>query len=100
MNYQEKREQILKQMAQVDSMVKGSIVAEYRETTKKSGEKTQLGPYYKYQRWENGRNLTRRVPAEKAEQVKEAVDGYHRFLELAEEFIKITIEMTQESGIV
>ncbi len=52
MNYQEKREQILKQMAQIDSMARGSMKAEYRETKRKDGEKVQLGPYYKYQRWE------------------------------------------------
>ncbi|MCK5132946.1 MAG: hypothetical protein KAR40_12435 [Candidatus Sabulitectum sp.] len=98
MNYQEKRKQILKQMAQIDSMAKGSMNAEYRETIKKNGEKVQLGPYYKYQRWENGRNVTRRVPAEEAEQLKKAVDGYHRFLELADEFVAITVEMTKESG--
>jgi len=98
MNYREEREQILKQMAQIDSMARGSIKAEYRETKRKDGEKVQLGPYYKYQRWENGRNVTRRVPTEEAEQLKNAVDGYHRFLELADEFVAITVEMTKESG--
>ena len=98
MDYLEKRELILEQMAQIDSMAKGSMNAEYRETTKKNGEKVQLGPYYKHQRWENGRNVTRRVPAEEAEQLKKAVDGYHRFLELADEFVTITVEMTQEAG--
>jgi hypothetical protein len=98
MNYQENREQILKQMAQIDSMAMGSMAAEYRETKRKDGEKVQLGPYYKHQRWENGRNVTRRVPAEEAEQLKKAVDGYHRFLELADEFVAVTVEMTQESG--
>ena len=98
MNYQEKREQILKQMAQIDSMARGSMTAEYREKTKKNGEKVQLGPYYKYQRWENGRNVTRRVPSDEAEQLEKAVEGYHYFLELAEEFVTMTVEMTQESG--
>ena len=90
--------QILKQMAQIDSMAKGSMNTEYRESKRRDGEKVQLGPYYKHQRWENGRNVTRRVPAEEAEQVKKAVDGYHRFLELADEFVAVTVEMTQESG--
>ncbi|MCK5130707.1 MAG: hypothetical protein KAR40_00965 [Candidatus Sabulitectum sp.] len=98
MNNQERREEILKQMAQIDSMAKGSLNTEYRETKKKGGEKVQLGPYYKYQRWENGRNVTRRVSAEEAEQLKKAVDGYHRFLELADEFVAISVEMTEEAG--
>lgn len=98
MNYQEKREQILKQMAQIDSMAKGSMNAEFRETTKKNGEKVQLGPYYKHQRWENGRNVTRRVPASEAEQLQKAVDGYHRFRQLADEYAEVTVAMTQESG--
>ena len=98
MDNQEKREQILKQMAEINAMAKGSIKAEYRETKKKSGEKVQLGPYYKYQRWENGRNVTRRVAESEAEALKYAVDGYHLFLKLADEFVSITVEMTQKTG--
>jgi hypothetical protein len=96
----EKKEQILKQAAQINAIAKGSITAEYRKTKKKNGERVQLGPYYKYPRWENARNVTRRVPAGEAEQLKQAVDGYHRFLKLADEFVAITVEMTKESYMV
>jgi hypothetical protein len=97
MNYQEKRKQILNQMAQIKCMAKGVLTAEYRETKKKDGEKVQLGPYYKHQSWENGQNVTRRVPVADAEQLKEAVDGYHCFRKLADEFVEVTVEMTQQS---
>jgi hypothetical protein len=40
------------------------------------------------------------VPAGEAEQLKQAVDGYHRFLKLADEFVAITVEITKESYMV
>lgn len=97
MEHQERRMQILEQMAQIECMEKGRLSEEYRETHKQ-GKTVRLGPYYKYQRWENGRNASRRVPAAEVEPLREAVDGYHRFRELATEFVELTVEMTRESA--
>ncbi len=97
MEHQDRRRQILDQMAQIECMEKGRLSEEYREKHK-DGERVRLGPYYKHQCWENGRNASRRVPAAEVEELRDAVDGYHRFRELADEYVEVTVEMTRESG--
>ena len=57
----------------------------------------RLGPYYKHQRWEDGRNVSRRVPTTEAEPLRKAVEGYHEFETLADEYAQITIEMTRRT---
>ena len=91
-----RRTEILKEMAGIRRMEKGSLRPEYREV-ERDGERITLGPYYKHQRWENGKNVSRRVSADEADSLAEAVDGYHRYQELAEEFAELTITMTHEA---
>jgi hypothetical protein len=97
MDYEARRKQILKQMARINRMEKGRLNEEYRERTR-DGETVRLGPYYKYQRWEAGRNVSRRVPATEVEQLRKAVEGYHEYDELAKEYAELTIAMTRQSA--
>ena len=97
MDYDARRKQILKQMARINCMEKGRINEEYRERPR-DGEVVRLGPYYKHQRWEEGRNVSRRVPVAEAESLRKAVDGYHEFEELAKEYAQVTIAMTRQSA--
>ena len=97
MNHEARRKQILKQMAQIDCMEKGRLTEEYRETYRE-GEKVRLGPYFKHQRWEDGRNISRRVPVGEAQHLRQAVEGYHQFEALADEYVQITIERTRQAG--
>ena len=94
---QRRREQILREMAGIERMEKGRLTAEYRERVQ-DGKTIRQGPYFKHQRWEQGRNQSRRVPPEQAEELREAVEGYHRFKELSEEYAELTIEMTRSAG--
>lgn len=97
MDYERRRRQILKQMARIDCMEKGRLNEEYRERSRE-GQTVRLGPYYKYQRWEDGRNVSRRVPATEVDELRKAVDGYHEFEELAKEYAQVTIAMTRQSA--
>lgn len=97
MDIQNRRQQILVEMAQIDTMEKGRLTEEYRDSYK-DGKPIKLGPYYKYQRWENGKNVSRRVPVHEAEELRLAVDGYHRFKALADEFAELTVEMTRSAS--
>ena len=97
MDHQKRRRQILKEMAQIDCMEKGKLSEEYRERSK-DGQKILLGPYYKHQRWEDGRNVSRRVAIGEVEQLRKSVDGYHKFEELSKEYAQITIEMTRQAS--
>jgi hypothetical protein len=92
-----RRRQILKEMAQIDCMEKGRLTAEYRQSVRE-GKAVELGPYYKHQRWENGRNLSRRVPAGEAQRLRKAVESYHRFQTLASEYAELTIDMTRQAA--
>lgn len=96
MKHEKRRRQILKEMANITCMEKGSLTEEYRDSHK-DGKKVRLGPYYKHQRWEDGRNVSRRVPAAEAKKTRKAVDGYHQFEKLAKEYADITIEMTRQT---
>ena len=97
MDYQKRRRQILKDMAQIDCMEKGQLSEEYRERHK-DGQMVRLGPYYKYQRWEDGHNVSRRVAMGEVEQLRKAVNGYHEFEALSKEYAQITIEMTRQAS--
>ena len=43
---------------------------------------------WKLQRWNNGRNQTRYVPAEQVEKVREGTLGHQQFMALAEEYVE------------
>lgn len=97
MKHQKRRQQILQEMATIERMEKGQLTEEYRDSFKQ-GRTERLGPYYKYQRWEQGRNLSRRVPETEASSLRSAIKGYHRYEALAKEYADLTIEMTRQAA--
>ncbi len=52
-------------------------------------------PQYNHQTWHNGRNEVRYVPADEVEGLKEAIEGYRRFIELAEQYADEVIRLTR-----
>ncbi len=97
MKHQKRRQQILQEMAAIERMEKGQLTEEYRDSFKQ-GRTQRLGPYYKYQRWEQGRNLSRRVPQTEAPSLRMAIEGYHRYEALAKEYAELTIQMTRQAA--
>ncbi len=87
------REQILQQMEQIKRMERGSLQAEKRPSVRHPDE--GRGPYYKHQVWENGQNLTRRVPPEQADTLAQAIDGRKEFERLASAFVDATVLLTR-----
>ena len=58
------RNELLAQLAAITSMERGALSEEYREVPAADGRGTlRLGPYFKHQCWEEGRNRSARVPA-------------------------------------
>ena len=88
-----KRQQILQQMEQIQAMELGSLQEELRPS--KDDPSQTLGPYFKHQVWEDGKNLTRRVPAEKAAALAQAIQGRKDFEHLAGQFVQTTVAMTR-----
>ena len=76
-------------------MERGKLTEEYRTRPAASGvDAVRLGPYYKLQAWENGRNVSRRVPVAEVPVLREDLANFERFNELtgtlAEEIISRT----------
>jgi hypothetical protein len=89
------RSAILQQMAELNSMERGTLSEEFREHPDASGAKVRLGPYFKHQVWEEGSNKSRRVPAHEVAQLREDLDNHKHFTELANAFVDLTIEQTR-----
>jgi hypothetical protein len=88
-----KRQQILQQMEQIQHMERGSLQAETRPSKRDPAQ--ERGPYHKHQVWQDGQNLTRRVPQEQADALAQAIAGRKQFENLAEQFIDTTVAMTR-----
>jgi hypothetical protein len=88
-----KRQQILQQMEQIDCMEQGSLQSETRPSARDSHQ--PQGPYFKHQIWEQGRNVTRRIPAQKAPALAKAIEGRKEFEKLAGQFVEATVAMTR-----
>lgn len=82
-------------MGEIETMSRGRLTEEYRERHE-NGKTVRLGPYYKHQVWENGRNKSRRVKADEAQQLREGIEGLDKFKELSNEYIEATIELPQQ----
>lgn len=91
--YLHKRQQILQQMEQIQRMERGSLQAETRPSLRHPDQ--DRGPYYKHQIWEEGQNLTRRIPPAKADALAQAIAGRKDFEKLAEQFIDATVRLTR-----
>ncbi len=78
--------QLFEKMAQIQRMERGKL------TVMREGPE---GPYYKLQVWENGQNLSRYVSRDQATSVQAAIDGYHEFEALTEQYAQTVIDRTR-----
>ena len=85
------REQILRQLAELDTMEYGSLRTELRPA--QGGGTT--GPYYQHQVWEHGKNLSQRIPVTEAPGLTTALANHQRCEALAQEYIALTVQLTR-----
>ncbi|MEK7876883.1 MAG: DUF6788 family protein [Pseudomonadota bacterium] len=95
--FQLRREQILQEMGGIDRICRGHLSEQYFKS-KQGGKTVRRGPYYVLQRWFQGKNLCERVNADQLEPVRQGVDGYKRFRQLADEFVDVCERITLETG--
>jgi hypothetical protein len=57
------------------------------------------GRYYNLQSWEGGRNVVRYVPASEARAVAQAVEGYKKFMGLAERYADLVVQDTRTAAL-
>jgi hypothetical protein len=86
MNSKSTPESILQQIAQIQRMDYGTV------SVLRQGPR---GPYYNHQCYEEGKNVSRYVPAEQVPQLKEAIEGYRRFQDLVKQYVQIQVEKTR-----
>lgn len=83
--------EIIAQIAQIQFMERGKLSS---YTFKERAQPSQ--PYYKLQRWEEGKNLTRYVRAEQVPLLEQALAGHAQFRELVEQYARLVIQDTRE----
>jgi hypothetical protein len=89
------RQTLLDQIAAITTMQPGALAEEYREHPDPSGQGVvRRGPYFKYQIWRDGHNLSRRVPADEAATLKLDIDNAKRFHQLTAQLAQLNIEHT------
>jgi hypothetical protein len=89
------RASLLDQIAAITTMQPGTLAEEWRgRSGTAGGGASRLGPYYKHQVWKDGRNVSRRVPAEEAALLREDIDNARRFEHLTGELARLNIEHT------
>jgi hypothetical protein len=87
---------LLDQISSITTMERGKLTEEYRtRPAHSSAEPTRLGPYFKLQAWENGHNVSRRVPVSDVPTLKEDLANFERFNELTRELVEEIITRTR-----
>jgi len=81
-----KPNQFLQQIGQIQRMERGKL------SVMRQGPE---GTHFKLQAWENGKNVSRHVSSDQAPAVQEAIDGYHQFHALTEQYAQQVIEKTR-----
>lgn len=90
------RVQILEKMAALDTMEEGTLKAEYR-TSNVGGQPHRVGPYFKHQVWQDGRNVSQRIAADQAPAMEAAIAHRQQFEQLAAQFTQLTIAHTRQN---
>jgi hypothetical protein len=77
---------ILNDIAQIHRMERGTL------SVIRQGPK---GPYYNHQCYENGRNVSRYVPAEQVAELQEAIEAHQRVEQLMAHYVQLMVEKTR-----
>lgn len=83
---------LLQQIAAISAMERGKL-SEYSFSERSNAS----GPYHKLQRWQDGKNHTRYVPAEELPAVQTALAGYAQFRQLTEQYADLVIGETRQN---
>jgi hypothetical protein len=79
-------ESLLRDLAQIQRLERGSV------SVLRQGPN---GPYYNHQCYEDGRNVSRYVPAEQVEELKAALADHQRFQQLVQQYVQLLVERTR-----
>ena len=94
---QQRREQILQEMGAIDQICRGHLSEQFFKS-RQGGKTIRQGPYFVLQRWFRGKNLCERVAPDQLAPIRQGVDGYKHFRQLADEFVDVSEQITLQSG--
>jgi hypothetical protein len=77
---------LLEQILQIQRMEHGSLCVVGQGPN---------GPYYNLNSWEDGKNRCRYLPQDKVPEVQQAIEGYHKYQQLTEQYAQQIIEQTR-----
>jgi len=81
-------------------MQPGTLAEEYREHPDAGGKGiVRRGPYFKYQCWHDGRNLSRRMRVTQAAQLRQDIDNAKLFGQLTAQLGQLNIHTLSPCGL-
>jgi hypothetical protein len=92
-NPEERRMEILKEMAGINAMRRGTVNEQYLKTRKSDGSVIRNGPYYLFSRTEKGKSFGKRLTMELLEKYKEETENCRKFKELANRYVLVCEEL-------
>jgi len=85
-----RRSEIVYKINGIRSMRKGVMNAKYQNVKHKNGEIVRKGPYYVLtKKAPGGKTVSLAIPAKDAPYIREEVDNYKMFRELADEYVDV-----------
>jgi len=88
---QQQKAALLEQMAQIPRIIRGKLTSQTYVAKGRS-----QGPYFTLQRWEEGKNKSQRISSEDLPMIQDALTGYERFEQLADQFVGLAEKQTWE----
>lgn len=83
---------ILQRMGQIPAIIRGKLSSQTYVAKGRS-----QGPYFTLQRWDEGKNKSQRIPPQQLPMIQEAVTGFQRFQQLADQFVGLAEKQTWEA---
>jgi hypothetical protein len=91
------RQEILREMAAIRRMRRGTVNEQHLNTRQKDGTVVRNGPYYLYSRTERGRSFSQRISANKVERYREETENCRRFKQLANRCVRVCEELANHN---
>ena len=92
----EEREEILREMASIRRMRRGTVNEQIFESKRKDGTVVIRGPYYLYSRTEKDKSFSQRLTVEKVDRYQEETENCRRFKELANRCVLVCEKLAVE----
>lgn len=92
---QARRQQVLRQIEQIEQMRRGSLTEQFVEAVKTDGTKARRGPYPLYTYKDKNRTVSRRVSDPKLLPLyRDQIQAFRRFQELTSELTRLGEELS------